>query len=258
MAYNSLVNHKIIILSAISLALAALFGFFFVDFVLKANLWSLLWALVIGIVYLSLLFIKTTLIKPIWGDLVSITIDILIISAFFWGNYNLWLWLAALITILGLWGTTALVQSIVNNSVKIRLNELGRHFFRPAFLALSFFVIAVYLSFVNPQNISVPRVWTDYLIDTTYQTVPIKPTVDPALLKDYLHTNLNFTLQTLPETLKTSFLILAGLVVLSLVNSLAFIVSWLGYLLSFLIFRLLLVIKFVTIKTVKVDKELIA
>lgn len=251
-------NYKIIVLSAVSLAIAAAFGFFFVDFVLKGNLWSLLWALVIGIVYLSLLFIKTTIIKPVWGDLLSITLDVLIISAFFWGNYNLWLWLAALITILGLWSTTSLVQSIVNNVVKIRLFELGRHFFRPAFLALSFFVVAVYLSFVNPQQLTIPKESFDYLINLVSQTAPVKVPLPPPFVIDFTYQRLNEVLQSLPLQAKVSLLVLAGLVVLSLINSFSFLVAWVGYGISWLIFRLLLAIKFVTIRTIKVDKEIIA
>ncbi len=250
-------NHKIVILSAVSLIIAAALGFFFVDFVLKGNLWSLLWALIIGIIYLSLLFIKTTIIKPAWDDLLSITIDVIVISAFFWGNYNIWLWLAALITIIGLWSATSFVQSIVNNVVKIRLFELSRHFFRPAFLALSFFVVAVYLSFINPELLVIPIEPIRYLVDLTAQTTPVKLPMPPEDLADFIYRRLNQTLANLPFQAKVSFLVLAGLIVLSVINSFSFIVSWVGFVISWLIFRLLLAIKFVTIKTQKVEKELI-
>lgn len=248
-------SFKIIVLHSISLALAAVFGFFFTDFVFKINYWSLLGAGVAGIIYLSFLLIKTTLLEKSWADLASITLDIIIVSAFFWGNYNIWLWLAALITILGLWSTVAIVQSILNNSVKLRLRELGRHFFRPAFLALSFFVVAVYLSFINPELLVIPIEPIRYLVDLTAQTAPVKLPLPPEALADFIYRQLNQTLAHLPFQAKVSFLVLAGLIVLSIISSFSFIVAWIGSLISWLIFRLLLKTKFVKISTKQVMKE---
>ena len=248
-------DHKIAVLVAVSLLVAAAFGYFFVDFVLKNNFWSLFWALLIGIVYLVLLLLKTTLIKSGWGDFTAIALDIIIISAFFWGHWNLWLWLAAAITIFSLWTTAALMQNIMKNSVKFRLWEMSRHFFRPTFLALTFFVVAVYISFINPQQIGLPKDAVDYLVNLGYQTSPIALRVSPEVLSEYIYQNLSLSLQSLPLETKTSLLILAGLAALAIVGSFSFLISWLGLGLSWLIFRLLLTGQFIKIKKEKVDKE---
>ncbi len=265
-------DYKMTVIGALGVLTSALMGYFFSSFALLNDYRALTIASVLALIYLALVTLRMLVIDQAWQSGILIALDLGLFAVSFNGHFSPWLIIGIIIS--GIWLFVAWQKGKyeVENMVRIRLRELGAGFIRSSLHALLFLLIASYLSLVNPKTIHIPRSLVAESVQSVMASVgqkfiakmtsvPETPEAEADLAEKAItaiHAGISKIIETVPEEARPGLLIGIGIIVFLLVNSLTGLLVPLIVFFLWMVVGLLLRINFITIRTEKVDKEIIS
>lgn len=260
------------VIGALGVLTSALMGYFFASFALLNDYKALTIASVLALIYLALVTLRMLVIKKAWQSGALIVLDLGLFAVSFNGHFSPWFMLG--IVIAGAWLFSAWKKGgyEVENMVQIRLRELGAGFIRSSLHALLFLLIASYLSLVDPKTIRIPRSLVAESVQSVMTSVgqkfiakmtslPQTPETEADLKEKAItaiHAGISKIIDTVPEEARAGLLVGIGIIVFLLVNSLTGLLIPVIVFFLWMVVGLLLRINFITIRTEKVDKEIVS
>jgi len=250
------VKIKLLSLSAVLILSALFFGYTLYLFNQALDLNSAIWLLISIILFLSLFILQTIIIKNFYALAGLCLAETLVMLIPFYRHMSLLLLAASISTFFILLWTVWNNRQYMKNLLKISFSTTVARIAAKASIALIIFGVLVYISFITFQDI------VDSLLQSTQsivqtvvtQFIPAAPLDVSAQVQDLFLTQLS----ELPENIKK--LTVAGFAILIFFSAKTFfiLINWVAVLVSFIIYKILLAARFITITTETKEKEIIA
>ena len=265
-------DYRMTAIGTLGVFTSAIMGYFFASFTLVNDYRALTVACILALVYLALVTLRMLVVEKPWHCGALIVLDLGLFSVSFNEHFSPWLVIGVMIAGIWLFAAWRKGRYEVDNMVKIRLRELGNGFIRPSLHALLFLLIASYVSLVNPQTIGIPRTLVAESVRNVMAGVgqkfigkmtngPQTPETSAGLEERavaVIYAGLDRVISAVPEEARVGLLVGIGIVVFLLVNTMTgFVIPPIVFFL-WMIVGLLLRINFITIRTEKVDKEIVS
>lgn len=264
-------DYKLSGIGFIGILSSGIAGYFFSSFALLGDYAGLVIACVFALIYLASAAVRVLAIDEKWQAATLIAIDMGVFSASFTSAFSIWFGIALLVCGIWLFSAWQRGRKATDNMVRIRLQDLGSAFIRPALHAILFLAIATYLSLVNPKTITVPRALIaesvrsmmssmgegimEKLTERKLSPEQTEGAIDRAIT--LIHKAADGIVRQVPEEARTALVIGIGIIAFLLVNSVTGVLIPVIALFLWIAVRLLLRIGFISIRTEKAEKETI-
>ena len=246
------------------------FGYFFSLFALTNSVGGLIGAASALVLYIAWSFVRMLVTRRTREAAGYIALDSAVFAASFAYHVSWWFAAGVVLTMVWLYYAWQSGRRVAMNTVQVQVWDFSSGFLKSSFRAMVFLAIATYLSFVSAADISVSRAAIDSAVrgagsgagfetfqkmfgaegDTGAREAALERVVGG------LHEAANRFIAVIPPKFKTGLLVGIGIIVFVLVTSITGLIMPLIVFCAWGMVRLLLRMRFITIHSEKVDKEI--
>lgn len=262
---------EILAIGALGTITAGAFGWFFSWYAIIGDYSSLVIAIVCALLYISFFTLRMLVTERKIHAWILIACDLILFLLPFIFHFSFWLLVIGGITNAWLYFAWREGRRSTDNMLRIRLKGLAHGFIASTFRAILFLGIATYLSLVNPEHIALSRT----LITNSLQGMmnganrgviqqivgkditPEESAIVIQKITDGVDKGTRAFLDKIPSEAKTGILIGLGVIIFLLASGLLTLFIPLIIAFVWVIVRLLLRLKFITITIEKAEKETI-